>query len=156
MRRIRTMIGMPVVCHGKRIGRAIQADISQDLKHLSGLWIDAGLRGTRYISSENVEMLGSVAILTDGNGSRKRLTSSPMFHRAVSTDGQRQGAITGAEINDLSFAVEALELSGGLWDDLIYGRRRIFNFIVNRETGEVIIDPAGEEKEGTHHEKRLD
>lgn len=134
----------------------IQADISDDLKQLSGIWVDSGIRGTRYIPSEDLEMLGSIAIITDSCGRRKRLTSTPMFHRAVSTDGRRLGAITGAEINVVSFCVEALELSCGILDDFLTGRRRILSFTVNRDTGEVVIDPAGQRSEGEDHEKRHD
>ena len=154
MRTIRAMIGMPVVCRSRRIGRMIQADISGDLRTLSGIWVDAGIRGIRYIPAEDLEMLGSIAIMTDSCGKRKRLTSSPMFHRAVSTDGRRLGAVTGAEIDPLSFAVEAVELSCGVMDDLVSGRRRICAFTVNRDTGEVVIDPAAQRSEGNEHEKR--
>jgi len=154
MRKIRSMIGMPVVFRSKRIGRMIQADISDDFRRLSGIWIDAGLRGTRYIPSEDLGTLGRVAIMTDGCGRRKRLTASPLFHRAVSTDGKRLGAITGAEINDLSFAIEALELSGGFADDLFTGRSRITHFTLDRQTGTIVIDLSEQGTEGNPHEKR--
>ena len=154
MRKVRTMIGMPVVCHSRKIGRMVQADITDDLKHMSGIWVDAGLRGPRYISAESLEMLGYVAIMADDCGKRKRLTSTPIFHRAVSTDGQRLGAITGAEINELSFAVEALELSAGIWDDLFSSRMRVNRYTVNRETGEVIVECAGKEMEEDSDEER--
>ena len=154
MRKTSAMIGMPGVCRSKKIGRMIQADISGDLKRLMGIWIDAGFMGTRYIAAEDLEMLGSHTIISDSRGRRKRLTSSPMFHRAVSTDGQRLGAVTGAEIDDISLCVEALELSTGITDDLYLGRRRISSFTVNRETKEVVIDATGERMEGANHEKR--
>lgn len=152
MRKIRSMIGMPVICDGKRIGRMIQADISEDLKRLSGIWMDAGLKGARYISSENLEILGDVSILTDSAGQRRHMNAPGIFHRAVSIDGQRLGAITGAEINDLSFSVESLELSGGFWDDFHHGRIFIRNFTVNRASGEVIIDLSRKEWEAFNHE----
>lgn len=156
MRKVRAMIGMPVICRSRKIGRMIQVDITDDLKQMNGIWVDAGLRGTRYIPSESLEMLGRVAIMADDCGKRKRLTSSPIFHRAVSTDGRRLGAITGAEINELSFAVESLELSGGIWDDLFSRRERILHYTVNRETGEVIVEKAGEEMEDETDEERYD
>ena len=125
----------------------IQADISEDLSSLHGIWVDAGIRGTVYISSEEIGMIGRVAITSDCPGKRKRLISSPLYHRAVSTDGKRLGAITGVLVNDLSFSVDALELSSGLADDLIYGRRCISAFSVNRNTGEVVVDPVADGKE---------
>lgn len=156
MRKVRTMIGMLVICRRKKIGRMIQADLSEDLRQMNGIWISSGLRGTRYIPSENLEMLGDMAIMADDCGKRKRMTSSPIFYRAISTDGRRLGAITGAEINALSFAVESLELSNGVWDDFFNRRDRIIRYTANRKTGEVIIDSVEEEKEERSDEKRYD
>lgn len=156
MRKVRAMIGMPVICLNRKIGRMVQAEITEDMKQLSGIWVDAGLRGTRYIPSESLEMLGQVAIMADDCGKRKHLTSTRIFHRAVSTDGQRLGAITGAEVNELSFAVESLELSAGIWDDLFSSRQRIQRYTVNRENGEVIVEQAEEEVEDESDEERND
>lgn len=156
MRKIRVLIGMPVVVNNRRVGRVVQAELSEDLRQLDGLWIDAGLRGTRYLPSDNLEMLGQVAVMADDVGRRKRCRSAPLFRRAVGTDGRRLGAVTGAEIDELSFRVEALELSCGLWDDLLYGRARIRKFTLNRENGSVVIDLTETEKEETNNEERHD
>lgn len=156
MRKIRVLIGMPVVVNNRRIGRVVQAELSEDLRQLDGLWIDAGLRGTRFLPSDSLEMLGQVAVMADDAGRRRRCKSVPLFRRAVGTDGRRLGAVTGAEIDELSFRVEALELSRGLWDDLLYGRTRIRNFTLNRENGNVVIDLAETEKEETSNEERHD
>ena len=156
MRKIRVLIGMPVVVSNRRIGRVVQVELSEDLRQLDGLWIDAGLRGTRFLPSDSLEMLGQVAVMADDAGRRRRCKSAPLFRRAVGTDGRRLGAITGAEIDELSFRVEALELSHGLWDDLLYGRTRIRNFTLNRENGSVVIDLTETEKEETNNEERHD
>ena len=156
MQTARGMIGMPVVCGGKRIGRTVQADIAGDLSRMEGIWLSAGFRGTRYIPADSVEMLGETAVIVDYAGVRKNLRQQPLFRRAVSTDGQRLGAITNAEIDGLSFAVTALELSCGVWDDLAHRRQRVELFTVNPQNGEVIVDPAGQEKEGEFDEERID
>ena len=70
MRKIRALIGMPVVVGNRRVGRVIQAELSEDLTRLDGLWMDAGLRGTRFIPSEQLEMLGRVAVMADDMGRR--------------------------------------------------------------------------------------
>lgn len=156
MRKIRVLIGMPVVVHNRRIGRVVQAELSKDLTRLNGLWVDAGLRGTRLIPAESLQMIGTVAVVADDAGARKRCKAEPLLYRAIGTDGRRLGAITGAEIDELSFRVEALELTGGLWDDLLYGRIRIRRFTLNRENGAVLIDIAEAEKEETNYEERND
>lgn len=153
MRRLRALTGMPVVLGGRRIGRVILGELSEDLTRLDGVWISAGLKGSRYIPSESLEMLGRVAVVADGAGRRRRMAARPLLMRAVSTDGRRLGAITGAEIDEISFAVTALELSAGVWDDLIQKRRRVTRYTVNRESGEVVIDTAGNEEARTDEER---
>ena len=37
MRKIRALIGMPVVVGNRRVGRVIQAELSEDLTRLDGL-----------------------------------------------------------------------------------------------------------------------
>lgn len=154
MRKVRTLIGMPVVCDDRRIGRVLAADLAEDLRQLQGIWVGRGLTGTRYISSENLEMLGRVAVMADSAGTRRRSHAERLFRRAISTDGQRLGAIIDAEVDELSFRVVALELSAGLWDDLLHPRQRVTRYAVNRESGVVVIDPAGEETEASANENR--
>ena len=156
MRRIRTLIGMPVVCKQTKVGRVLQADLNADLCHLEGIWVSAGFHGTRFIDCESLEMLGQAAVMSENAGTRRHLRPSALFRRAISTDGSRIGAITGAEIDELSFSVVALELSLGILDDLIDHRRRVTRYTVNRETGEVIVELHGEEWEERQYEKRTD
>ena len=156
MRRVREMIGQPVVCGGRRIGRLLQAELSDDLTRLRGIWVDAGLRGTRFIPSERLEMLGLNAVITEDAGKRARMTSRPLFRRAVSTDGERLGAVIGAEIDELTFAVTALELFEGVWDDLVGAHRRILRYTAN-PVGEVIVEDLARQREermvGEHEER---
>lgn len=147
MRKIRALIGLPVIVNDHRIGRVIQAELSDDLTELTGLWIASGFMGTRFIPADSIGMIGEVSVIADDPGRRKRCKTSALFYRAVGTDGSRLGAITGAEINELSFRIEALEISCGLWDDLFTGRRCIRCFTLNQETGNVVIDVSEIESE---------
>ena len=156
MRKARSLTGLPVVCDGRKYGRVLRADLSGDLRHMEGVWVGAGLRGARYIPSEALQLLGSVAVLSDCAGVRSRMDPPVLPMRAVSTDGRRLGAVTGAEVDELSFRVTALELSAGIWDDLVHGRRRVTRYTVNRERREVVIDLTELETEGIEHEEWID
>jgi len=147
MRKLRNLIGMPVVVNGRRLGRLVHAQLTDDLRRLSGVWVDSGLLGTRHIPAENLEMIGCMAVMADDRGKRMRCRVGFGLHRAVATDGRRLGAITGAEIDELSFLVQALELSGGLWDDLYSGRRRILRYTVSPENGEVVVQDSAEQSD---------
>lgn len=140
MRKIRNLIGMPVICRRQKIGRLVQADLSRDLKRMEGIWVDCGLRGTRYIVSEQLSMIGEMAVMADDRGKRRRCSARAIFYRAISTDGSRIGAITGAEVDEMSFLVGALELSRGFWDDLYLGRSRVMAY--NVQNAQVIISDS--------------
>ena len=156
MRKLRALTGMCVICGSQTVGRILKADLTEDLTQLSGLWVEAGLLGTRFIPAERLEILGRVAVMADDCGRRRRMQTRPLLARAVSTDGRRLGAITGAEVDEVSFAVCALELSAGLWDDIVRHRQRVTRFTVNPDNGEVIVDPAEAEREEGAHEGRND
>lgn len=144
MRKLRSLTGMPVVCHNRRIGRVAGAELSDDLSALNGLWVAEGLYGARFIPADALEILGRVAVIADSPGRRARIRRKSVFYRAISTDGRRLGVVTDAEIDELSLAVTALELSRGLWDDLMDRRVSVARYSANRNTGEVIIDLSGD------------
>jgi uncharacterized protein YrrD len=156
MRKLRSLTGMSVICGSRRIGRVLQAELTEDLRQLSGIWVGAGLLGTRFIPSESLEMLGEVAVMAEDRGRRRSMRSRPLLKRAVSTDGRRMGAISGAEVDELSFAVTALELSSGLWEDLAHRRRRVTRYTVNPENGEVVVDLSEATREEGAHEGWID
>ena len=145
MRKLRNLTGIPVICNRKKIGRVIQAQLSDDLSALEGIWVDCALRGTRYIAAEHIGTIGEVAIIADHRGKRRRMNARSMIYRAVSTDGRRIGAITGAEIDEVSLMVNALELSRGFWDDIYNGRSIIRKYSVNAEAGETVIVDSNEQ-----------
>lgn len=156
MRSVRGLVGMPVVCEGKRFGRVLRADLAADLRRMDGVWVGAGLRGARYIPAERLQMLGKVAVHADCPGQRRRMQPAALPMRAVSTDGRRLGAVTGADVDELSFQVQALELSAGVWDDLATGRSRVTRYTVDADRGEVVIEPDNNDMEAYGDEERND
>ena len=139
MRKVRSLIGMPVLCQRQKLGRLMQVELSDDLIRMEGIWVDGGLKGTRYIPAEQLGMIGEVAVLADSRGARRRCTARPLLMRAVSTGGERVGAIVGAEVDELSFQVRALELTHGFWDDLSAGRTRVERYTAQPEQSIVVV-----------------
>lgn len=154
LRKLRALVGMPVLCGSRRIGRVVQARLNDDLTRLEGLWVSGGLMGTRHIPAESLQLIGDVAVMADDAGRRCRSQARPLLLRAVSTDGRRVGAVTGATVDEVSFAVTSLELSRGFWDDLLHGRASVRRYAVNPGSGEVVIQAATEGREGEGHEGR--
>ena len=77
MRKLRALTGMPVVCGNRWIGRVLRAEAGPDLRALSGIWVAAGLRGTRFIPAEQLQLIGRTAILADDWGRRGRPGAAP-------------------------------------------------------------------------------
>lgn len=150
-RNLRQLIGLPVIFEGKKLGRVVQAAVSENLQRMRGLWVDTGVFGTRYIPSENIEVIGDVSVVVDAPGKRKRMRERPIFLRAVSTDGERLGAIVGGYVDELSFLIVALELSSGYPDDFMRGRRKIREFCADRRRGEVVVPRDGKEGQTDAH-----
>ena len=113
---------------------------------MTGLFVDAGLRGTRFIPAEDVSMLGEVAVLVDSNGRRGERADCGYPRRALDPDGRRLGAICGADVDETSLSVETLELSMGWLEDVLSGRRRVKRFTVNQPGGEVVVIEMDEEE----------
>ncbi len=139
MKDLRNLVGLPVICDGKRIGRAASVELSQDLTQMAGLVVDCGIRGSRFIAAQDVELMGEVSIITNRSG-RRTSAPLPLRRRALSTDGSTRGAVSGAMIDEASGKVEALLLSMGYIDDLLTGRRWIRRYQVQEESGNVIFD----------------
>ena len=140
MRKLRNLTGMPVICRRRKIGHLLQADLSDDLKRMEGVWVDSGLLGTRYIPAEQLNMIGEMAVLTDSCGKRRRCSARSLLRRAVSTDGQRIGAIVGAEVDEISFLVHSLEITHGLWEDVFLGRSSAENY--SAQGGGIIVSDS--------------
>lgn len=142
MKNMRSLRGMPVVVDARPVGRVIQVCLSADLRRADGIWIDAGVKGVRFIDAERISVVGSRAIIADERGERVRIKPNPLFLRAVSTGGRRLGAIIGAEIDDVSLAVTSLILSFGYLEDLTRGEARIADYVYDAENRRVVIPEA--------------
>ena len=148
MRKLRNLTGMPVICNRQKIGSVIHAQLSDDLRALEGIWVDCALRGTRYIAAEHIGTIGEAAVITDCRGSRQKMRAKSLVRRAVGTDGRRLGAIVGAEIDEVSMMVCALELCRGFWDDIYNGRTIVSRFSAKGTLSDaVIVDLDEHEKE---------
>lgn len=135
--------GMPVVHAGERVGRVLSVHLTPDMRAMETLAIDCGLRGRRFVPARNVQMLGDVAVLVDALPSRVHAPCPSFPRRAVSPEGAHIGCITGAWLEETTRDVDSLELSQSMPEDLLCGRSRVHNFLVRRDSGEIVICPEG-------------
>ena len=142
MTNMRSLRGMSVVWNGRSAGRVLQICLSDDLRRLEGIWVDAGLKGVRFVDSEHICVIGKRALIVDDPGERVRIKPCPLFLRAVSTAGVRLGAVKDAEIDEVSLTIASLILSLGYFEDLSRGEVRVTDFVCDCANHRVVIpDP---------------
>jgi len=146
MKSARTLIGLPVIMDSRELGRVSAVEPDDGLRALRGIYFSCGLAGTKFVDRSELDLIGDVAVLVHGTGKRSQPPASALPRRALSPDGNRLGAVTDAIIDEETFAIPMLELSGGYFDDLTEGRARVSTFSVT-QNGDVVIETAeGEER----------
>ena len=141
MRSAKSLLGMPVIHAGRRLGRVAYVLPDEELKQIRGLYLHCGLTGSRFIECAQLDMIGEVAVLVHAAGRRSQLNERPLFRRALAPDGQRIGAITDTLIDVNTLRIEALELSHGYLDDLALGRAHVRQFSILKN-GDIIVGNA--------------
>ena len=136
---MRTLRGMSVVMNGRSAGRVLQICLSDDLRRLDGIWVDAGLKGVRFVDAEHICVLGVRALIVDDPGERVRIKPCPLFLRAVSTAGVRLGAVKDAELDEVSLTVISLILSLGYFEDFTRGEVRVTDYVCDPDNHRVVI-----------------
>ena len=119
---LKKMIGLPVIVNGKQRGNVLRGVLAEDGKTLRGLVIRGGLRGTRWLSREQITLVGKLSVIAQGKAGRVPKDASYHLFRVTDPDGTRLGVVTDALLNEETLRVSALEISGGPLDDLIDGR----------------------------------
>ncbi len=147
MKNGKSMLGMPVICNGKRLGRVSYVLADDALGTLSGLFLHCGLAGSRFIERSALDLIGDIAILAHSCGRRMQPSQPPLLRRAISPGGERIGAITDVLLGENTLRIEALELSRGYLDDLSRGREYVRQFTVQKN-GDIIVGSAEGGKEG--------
>ena len=132
-----------MIVEGKRIGLTMGVEYSADLTKMDGLFVNCGLRGTRLIRTDDIQVMGEVSVIARGTGRRAAMTRA-MPRRAASVDGTLRGAAKSALIDEETGDVSALLLTFGYIDDILYGSRWIREYRVSGEMGEVLFMKGGE------------
>ena len=145
MRAMQEIVGLPVIVGGACVGHVLCAEADEALTCIQAFWITTGRMGARRFDRRHIRQIGEVAIQADDRGERGEPACGRFFRRAISTEGERMGAIIDAEFDD-ALNICALWLTHGYPDDLLTGRRRITRYSVRASDGCVLI-PSGEEEE---------
>ena len=141
------MIGLPVILNGRPAGSVARGVLSQDGRSLRGLVIRGGLRGSRWLPREQIELIGRMSVIARGKTERMPRDAGYRLFRVSDPEGARLGVVTDALLHEETFRVSALEISSGPVDDLITGRWYATAFYVQPrgDTGQVTVPCPREE-----------
>ncbi len=135
--------GMPVLQGSKKLGYVIGVNYSDQLSDINGLILDCGIRGKKWLDATDVDMIGSVAVISHSLGKRCKKRESTQFCRALSTSGERVGRVSDVLIDERTMKVCGLEISRGFLDDIVGHREIAYEFNKQHDTNDVIIVKAG-------------
>ena len=144
---LKKLVGMPVIVGGKAAGSVMRGVLTEDGRALRGIVLRGGLRGTRWLPREQIELVGKLSVIARGRPHRLPKAADYRLFRVSSADGARLGIVTDALINEETLRVSALEISGGPLDDLIDGRwyATVYHVRPAGDTGHVTV-PLGREE----------
>ncbi len=144
---LKRMVGLPVITGGKAAGHVVRGVLTEDGRSLRGIILRGGLRGTRWIPREQIDLVGQLSVIVHGKPRRVPRAADYRLFRVSNAEGARLGVVTDALFSEETLRVSALEISGGPLDDLIEGRWYATAFHVRAAgaTGHVTV-PLGREE----------
>ena len=138
MMRANHLIGLPVICDTKKIASVLSVSVGHDGHSLSGLVVQSGLYGPRFIPCAQVVLLGDRSVLVSAPAARKPSTIRRPG-RVRDTGGLRLGWATDLGIDEQTLGVQAIEVSFGPLDDMLYGLRWLQDFTFDHASGDVVV-----------------
>lgn len=139
MTRMNRLIGLPVVCGEKKLGRVSAVMLTRCGERLAGLMVQGGLRSARWVPADAIVCLGTLSILVKAGGGKKQEAHPFRLGRVCDTSGLRLGCITDARLDEQTLKVDALEITFGPLDDLFIGRRWVQSFTIHPASGDVVV-----------------
>ena len=119
---LKKMIGLPVILNGRTAGSVLRGVLTEDGRGLKGIVLRCGLRGTRWLPRDQIQLVGQLSVIASGKARRVPKEADFRLFRVTSPEGARLGVVTDALLKEETLRVSALEISGGPLDDLLDGR----------------------------------
>jgi len=123
--RLSRVVGLPVIHAGKLLGHVEQAVADGEGRHLTGLVIRRGLRGTRWASRTDVGVLGEVSVVLTHLPQRPPQRVQKPWGLVKDASGLTLGRVTDMWLQPETMEVTALEVSLGPLEDIRHGRLRV-------------------------------
>ena len=148
--RLGQVLGLPAVCGERVVGHVERAVPDESGRQVQGFIIRRGLGGAKWADRSAVTVLGDVSLILKRPPGRVPKASAVTIGAVKDEGGLTLGRVTDWWIGKESFSITALEISLGLVEDLITGRRTVRQWTLQPgEDGMQVLVPREEwEKRG--------
>jgi len=143
---LRSLVGLPAVYEGRRLGNIEQVLLTPDADRLQGMVLRRGVMPARWIPAGDVALPGEICVVL--RSPPRRYTAKYKRQAAFCPAGVRDSAglmlgwITDSRIHIVTGQVTALEVALSLGEVMLGGRYLARRWAVDPLSGQVII-PCG-------------
>lgn len=146
--RLGRILGLPAVCGERVVGHVERAVPDEEGRHLQGLIIRRGLGSAKWADRSAIKVLGDVSVILQSRPGRIPRGCDASLSAVKDEGGLTLGRVTDLWISPETLDITALEVTLGLMEDLLCGRRRISRWAVQTtEEGTQVLIPRDEWKE---------
>ena len=143
--RLGRILGLPAVCGERVVGHVERAVPDEKGQRLQGLIIRRGLGGAKWAPRSGIAVLGDVSVILGERPGRLPKGNDAVLGAVKDESGLTLGRVTDLWIRPETLEITALEVTLGLLEDVLSGRRRISRWTVQPgEDGAQVLIPRDE------------
>lgn len=152
-RRLGRILGLPCVCGEKVVGHVERAVPDATGQQVQGFIIRRGLGSAKWADRSDVSVVGDVSVILRRRPSRMPRGADLHLGPVKDEGGLTLGRVTDWWIDQEGLGITALEVTLGVMEDLMTGRRRVLRWTVHPgEDGMQVLLPREEWDKTTHKE----
>ena len=128
--RLGRVLGLPAIFGERCVGHVERAALDREGRRLTGLVLRRGLGGARWISREDVGVLGDVSVVLKSAPGRPPRDADFTLRAVKDESGLTLGRVTDVWLSPETLEITALEVTLGPTEDLLRGRLRVQEWAV--------------------------
>lgn len=143
--RLGRILGLPCVCGERVVGHVERAVPDETGQQVQGFIIRRGLGSAKWAGKEDVSVVGDVSVILRRKPTRPPRGANSALGPVKDEGGLTLGRVTDWWIDQEGLGITALEVTLGLMEDLLTGRRRVARWTVRPgEDGMQVLLPREE------------
>ena len=129
-RRLGRILGLPCVCGEKVVGHVERAVPDETGQQVQGFIIRRGLGSAKWADRRDVSLVGDVSVILQRKPVRMPRGADTRLGPVKDEGGLTLGRVTDWWIDQEGLGITALEVTLGVMEDILRGRRRVLRWTV--------------------------